>query len=339
MLRFFFHARLKIGRYYQGGSSTEIEIILSMACRYARRMSFSLEIRIHAYSSTNETRFRERKRGENTRRIIHSTQYHLRDTLAPGVQFRRGSVFHRRHRARFVPRFDEFTRPIKRPRPGHTRVEQIARRKMPSSSSGWEILAWNGILSTSTWILRIKESTSCKTASRYYEGTRIRGRHSGLALHPRAVFLVFLPFSPIFAQPSSFLSSSLLFLAFSSIFTRLALDGKPRGREGKAERRRVIAAERSNGVKIITPLNEVMASWDRFCCWFFFLSGEGRGFGARLRASNREVEENFYFVLTLLKPSPALCRISRNGQNKGASKFGKGEIREGLSIFSFFFLR
>lgn len=213
---------------------------------------------------------------------------------------------------------------------------------MPSSSSGWEILAWNGILSTSTWILRIKESTSCKTASRYYEGTRIRGRHSGLALHPRAVFLVFLPFSPIFAQPSSsssFLSSSLFFLAFSSIFTRLALDGKPRGREGKAERRRVIAAERSNGVKIITPLNEVMASWDRFCCWFFFLSGEGRGFGARLRASNREVEENFYFVLTLLKASPALCRISRNGQNKGASKFGKGEIREGLSIFSFFFLR
>lgn len=254
-----------------------------------------------------------------------------------GCSFEGGWVFHRRHRARFVPRSDEFTRPIKRPRPGHTRVEQIARRKMPSSSSGWEILAWNGILSTSTWILRIKESTSCKTASRYYEGTRIRGRHSGLALHPRAVFLVFLPFSPIFAQSSSFLSSSLLFLAFSSIFTRLALDGKPRGREGKAERRRVIAAERSNGVKIITPLNEVMASWDRFCCWFFFLSGKGRGFGARLRASNREVEENFYFVLTLLKPSPALCRISRNGQNKGASKFGKGEIREGLSIFSFFF--
>lgn len=154
-----------------------------------------------------------------------------------GCSFEGGSVFHRRHRARFVPRSDEFTRPIKRPRPGHTRVEQIARRKMPSSSSGWEILAWNGILSTSTWILRIKESTSCKTASRYYEGTRIRGRHSGLALHPRAVFLVFLPFSPIFAQPSSFLSSSLLFLAFSSIFTRLALDGKgrTRGKGGETE--------------------------------------------------------------------------------------------------------
>lgn len=63
---------------------------------------------------------------------------------------------------------------------------------------GWEILAWNGILSTSTWILRIKESTSCKTANRYYEGTRIRGRHPGLA---RFSLIPFRPFSP--TPPSS----------------------------------------------------------------------------------------------------------------------------------------
>lgn len=41
MLRFSSHARLKIGRYYQGGSSTEIEIILSMACRYDECLSLS----------------------------------------------------------------------------------------------------------------------------------------------------------------------------------------------------------------------------------------------------------------------------------------------------------
>lgn len=44
----------------------------------------------------------------------------------------------------------------------------------------------------------------------------------------------------------------------------------------RERKRRVIAAERSNGVKIITPLNEIMASWDRFCCWFFFLLGRER---------------------------------------------------------------
>lgn len=84
MLRFSSHARLKIGRYYQGGSSTEIEIILSMACRYARRMSFSLEIRIHAYSSTNETRFREER--------IHEELSTAR-SITCGILWRQGCSF------------------------------------------------------------------------------------------------------------------------------------------------------------------------------------------------------------------------------------------------------
>lgn len=96
-----------------------------------------------------------------------------------------GSVLHWRHRARLDPtslpgRWNGYTRDGK---------------CLPSL--GWEILAWNGILSTSTWILRIKESTSCKTANRYYEGTRIRGRHPGLARFS----LPFRPFSP--TPPSS----------------------------------------------------------------------------------------------------------------------------------------
>lgn len=149
-------------------------------------------------------------------------------------------------------------------------------------SLGWEILAWNGILSTSTWILRIKESTSCKTANRYYGG-----------LVYEAVILASRGFPSLFAH---FRPPLLLLLPF--VFSRSPREGMGSLEDERERKRRVIAAERSNGVKIITPLNEIMASWDRFCCWFFFLLGRERerrvrGFGVRLRASNRE--ENFYF--------------------------------------------